>query len=167
VNELSMHILDIAENSTRAGATHVSIVISEDTRLGIMSISINDNGAGMTEEQVRHALDPFYTTKPERRTKIGLGLPLLKRTAEQCGGSLEIHSRPGDGTSVKMTMLLNHIDRPPMGDLNETLVVLIAGNPNVVFDVTYDVDGSTELFSTRDASDASQADSGESLKAAG
>lgn len=147
--DLSMHILDIVENSTRAGARAISLGIEEDSRANRVTISIADDGKGMTEEELRRAFDPFYTTKKER-SKVGLGLPMLKETAEQAGGSLEVTSAPGKGTRVLARMVRNHIDRPPLGDINETLKTVIAINPGVVFDIVYTVDDERETFSTRD-----------------
>jgi anti-sigma regulatory factor (Ser/Thr protein kinase) len=149
--DLAMHILDIVENSTRAGAKTVSLEIVEDSKANSVTISIIDDGKGMTEEELKRALDPFYTTKKER-SKVGLGLPMLRETAEQAGGSLAVTSAPGKGTEVRVTMVLNHIDRPPLGDINETLQIIITTNPGVIFDIAYTVDGETENFSTRDDS---------------
>lgn len=149
--DLSMHILDIVENSTRAGAKEISLAVVEDNRANRVTLTIIDDGKGMTEEELKRALDPFYTTKIERR-KVGLGLPMLRETAEQAGGSLEVRSTPGKGTEVRATMVLNHIDRPPLGDINETLKIVIAMNPDVIFDIAYTVDGETEKFSNRDDS---------------
>ena len=149
MHDLAMHILDIVENSTRAGAKTVSLDIVEDSRANIVAISIIDDGKGMTEEELKRALDPFYTTKKER-SNVGLGLPMLKETAEQAGGCLVVTSVPRKGTEVRARMALDHIDRPPLGDINQTLRILIATNPGVTFDITYTVDGETENFSTRD-----------------
>lgn len=149
--DLSMHILDIVENSTRAGAKTVSLDIVEDSMANRVTITIADDGKGMTEEELRRALDPFYTTKKERR-KVGLGLPMLRETAEQAGGNLEVTSVPGKGTEVRARMVLDHIDRPPLGDINETLKMILAVNPGVIFDIAYTVDSETETFSTRDDS---------------
>jgi signal transduction histidine kinase len=148
--DLSMHILDIVENSTRAGARNVAIEIVEDTPRNLMTITIADDGKGMTPEELRNALDPFYTSKSERKKRVGLGLPLMQRTAEQCGGTLDVVSEPGKGTRVLATMQLDHIDRPPLGDFTETIGIIVTGSPNVDFDVKYVVDGDEELFSTRD-----------------
>ena len=147
--DLAMHILDIMENSTRAEAKNISIEIVEDSAKNELSITIIDDGKGMTEEELKRALDPFYTTKKER-SKVGLGLPLLKETAEQAGGCLVVTSAPRKGTEVRARMVLDHIDRPPLGDINQMLRIIIATNPGVVFDITYTVDGETETFSTRD-----------------
>ena len=147
--DLAMHILDIVENATRAEAKHISLAIVEDSARNVVSITIADDGKGMTEEELKRALDPFYTTKNKRRA-VGLGLPLLRETAEQAGGCLVVTSAPRKGTEVHATMALDHIDRPPLGDINETLRMIIATNPDVTFDVSYTLDGETETFSTRD-----------------
>jgi hypothetical protein len=149
--DLAMHILDIVENSTRAEAKTVSLNIVEDSKANIFIISIIDDGKGMTEEELKRALDPFYTTK-KKRSKVGLGLPMLRETAEQAGGSLVVTSALGKGTKVLARMVLDHIDRPPLGDINETLQIVITTNPGVIFDIAYTVDGETENFSTRDDS---------------
>jgi len=149
--DLSMHILDIVENSTRAGAKLVSIEIIEDSTKNIMSVSIKDDGKGMSEEELKRALDPFYTTKKER-SKVGLGLPMMRETCEMTGGRLTVSSQPGKGTMVTAEMGLDNIDRPPLGDFNQTLKIVIATNPGVDFDISYTVDGETESFTTRDDS---------------
>jgi signal transduction histidine kinase len=147
--DLAMHILDIMENSTRAEAKNISLEIVEDSVENVVSITIIDDGKGMTGEELKRALDPFYTTKRERN-KVGLGLPLLKETAEQAGGCLMVTSAPRKGTEIRARMVLDHIDRPPLGDINQMLQIIIAMNPGVVFDIAYTVDGETETFSTRD-----------------
>jgi len=147
--DLAMHILDIMENSTRAEAKHVSLEIVEDSAKNTVSITIIDDGKGMTDAELKRALDPFYTTK-SKRSMVGLGLPLLKETAEQAGGGLMVASAPHKGTEVRARMALDHIDRPPLGDINEMLRIVIATNPGIEFDITCTVDGETETFSTRD-----------------
>jgi hypothetical protein len=147
--DLAMHILDIMENSTRAEAKNISIEIVEESANNELSITIIDDGKGMTEDELNRSLDPFYTTKKER-SKVGLGLPLLKETAEQAGGCLVVASAPCKGTEVRARMVLDHIDKPPLGDINQMLRIIIATNPGVVFDFTYTADGETETFSTRD-----------------
>ncbi len=149
--DLAMHILDIVENSTRAEAKNISLAIIEDHRENSVSITITDDGKGMTAGELGRALDPFFTTKKER-SKVGLGLAMLKETAEQAGGCLVVTSAPRKGTEVRARMVLDHIDRPPLGDINQTLKIVIATNPGVNFDVTYTVDGEIESFSTRDDS---------------
>ncbi len=129
--ELALHILDIAENSTRAGARHVEIILTEDPERDLLSLEINDDGAGMSEAELAKAMDPFYTTKKVRR--VGLGLPMLSQAAERAGGALTITSAPGKGTRLKVTFGLGHLDRQPLGDVAGALTTLIAGNPGVDF----------------------------------
>lgn len=129
--ELSLHILDIAENSTRAGAQHIYISIEEDYTRDVLTISIKDDGSGMSEEMIKKALDPFYTTKKVRR--VGLGLPMLADAASRTGGKLILTSKEGCGTYVSVTFGLSHIDRQPLGNIAGTMVTLIAGNPHIEF----------------------------------
>lgn len=129
--ELSQHILDIAENSTRAGAKLIAISVNEDSTENLLTIEISDDGCGMKTDEISKALDPFYTTKNVRR--VGLGLPLLTDAAQTAGGKLDLQSRAGKGTKVAATFRLNHIDRQPMGNIPATLISLIATNSDVDF----------------------------------
>jgi anti-sigma regulatory factor (Ser/Thr protein kinase) len=129
--ELAEHILDIAENSIRAGAGTVEIVINEDSAKDLLTIEINDNGSGMTKEEIKKVEDPFYTTKTVRR--VGLGIPLLANAAEMAGGSLRLKSAKGKGTKLTATFALSHLDRQPMGNITTTMLTLIAGNSEVDF----------------------------------
>jgi anti-sigma regulatory factor (Ser/Thr protein kinase) len=129
--ELAEHILDIAENSIRAGAGTVEIVINEDSAKDLLTIEINDNGSGMTKEEIKKVGDPFYTTKTVRR--VGLGIPLLANAAEMAGGSLRLKSAKGKGTKLTATFTLSHLDRQPMGNITTTMLTLIAGNSEVDF----------------------------------
>jgi len=129
VLELALHILDIAENSTRAGAKNVGISVEEDESSDRIRLVIEDDGAGMSPEEAARALDPFFTTKKVRR--VGLGLPMLAQAAEATGGGLKLESMPGKGTRVSVEMGLTHIDRQPLGDVPGALVALIAGNPEI------------------------------------
>jgi hypothetical protein len=129
--ELAAHILDIAENSVRAGARLVEIIIIEDNAENLLSIEINDDGCGMTKDEIKKACDPFYTTKTVRR--VGLGIPLLTDAAERAGGKLDLESIKGKGTRLKATFQLDHLDRQPMGDIISTLIILIAGNCDIDF----------------------------------
>jgi hypothetical protein len=129
--ELAAHILDIAENSVRAGAGLVEIIITEDDAKNLLSIEINDDGSGMTKEEIKKACDPFYTTKTVRR--VGLGIPLLADAAGRAGGKLDLKSIKGEGTRLKATFQLDHLDRQPMGDIIGILIILIAGNCDIDF----------------------------------
>jgi hypothetical protein len=129
--ELADHILDIAENSIRAGARVVEIVINEDSAKDLLTIEISDNGSGMTKEEIKKVEDPFYTTKTVRR--VGLGIPLLANAAKMAGGSLTLKSAKGKGTKLAATFALSHLDRQPMGNITTTMLTLIAGNSGVDF----------------------------------
>jgi len=133
VLELALHILDIAENSTRAGAGTVQITVDEDDGADRFRLAIEDDGQGMTREEADRVLDPFFTTKKVRR--VGLGLPMLAQAAEATGGALTLETKKGKGTSVVVEMGLSHIDRQPLGDVPGALVALVAGNPDI--DIIY------------------------------
>jgi hypothetical protein len=146
--ELSLHVLDIAENSTRAGAKNVYITIVEDTLKDLLSLEIRDDGTGMPGEILEKAMDPFFTSKKVRR--VGLGLPMLAQAAEQAGGSLKLESELGKGTRVHVEFQLNHIDRQPLGDMAGTLATLIAGNDKVDFIYSHRHDDGEFLLDTRE-----------------
>ncbi|MEQ8202974.1 MAG: ATP-binding protein [Smithellaceae bacterium] len=129
--ELAQNILDIAENSIRAGAKLIGISVIEDSAENLLTIAISDDGCGMKGEEIKKALDPFYTTKDVRR--VGLGLPLLRDAAQMSGGRLDLQSEAGKGTKVTATFRLDHIDRQPLGNITSTLVSLIATNCEVDF----------------------------------
>ena len=129
MEDLSLHILDIAENALRAGAENLVIRLTQSQRGDRLVLELVDDGEGMSEENARRSLDPFFTTKHGKR--VGLGLPLLAQAAEQAGGNLEVESVPGRGTKVTATFGLSHIDRAPLGNLQETLQCLRATHPDV------------------------------------
>ncbi len=146
--ELALHILDIAENSTRAQASLVEITIVEDLIEDILSFEIRDNGSGMDEETLRKAMDPFYTTKKVRR--VGLGLPMLAQAAQRAGGGFEIESSPGRGTRVCARFRHSHIDRQPMGDISGVISALVLGSPDIDFLYTHRKHGKTYILDTRE-----------------
>ncbi len=131
MEDLSLHILDIVENSIAASARRIEIVIDEDIENDLLSVEIRDDGHGMDEETLRRVLDPFFTTKTVRR--VGLGLPMLAQAARESGGDIEIESRVGGGTKVRATFQHSHPDRKPLGDISETLRTLILSNPDAQF----------------------------------
>lgn len=131
MEDLSLHILDIVENSIRALAKRIKIRIEEDIEKDLLTVKIEDNGQGMDEETVKKVLDPFFTTKATRR--VGLGLPLLDQAAREAGGKLEISSEIGKKTRIRATFQYSHPDRKPLGDIKETLLALAAGHPEVDF----------------------------------
>jgi hypothetical protein len=128
---LAAHILDIAENSVRAGAKLIEISITEDSIKDLLTIEMIDNGHGMKKEVLQKVLDPFYTTKTVRR--VGLGIPLLKDAAERAGGSLCLESEENQGTRILATFGLGHLDRQPLGDIVNTIIILIIANSEVDF----------------------------------
>ena len=138
MEDLSLHILDIAENSIRAKASRIKVRVVEDRAQDLLTIEIKDNGQGIDEKTVKRVLDPFFTTRTTRR--VGLGLPLLSQAARESGGDVEIESKVGMGTRVKATFGYSHIDRKPLGNMETTLTTLIAGNPEVDFIYEYKKD---------------------------
>ena len=139
-----MHILDIAENSVRAGATEVTVGLNyQNDRLELL---VRDNGCGMDAEKVRSITDPYMTSRTSR--KVGLGLPFLKMNAEQTGGGIEVASEPGKGTRVKASFVTSHIDCIPQGDLPATLASLITGHPGVNFHIRINRNGDVFDIST-------------------
>lgn len=123
MRELSLHILDVLENSLEAGATCVELIVEEDLSADHLAITVRDNGRGMSEAQLARIFDPFYTTRKTRH--VGLGLPLFKAAAERCNGDLTVISQPGLGTTLRVTFQHSHIDRAPLGNLMGTLVTFI------------------------------------------
>jgi hypothetical protein len=148
MEDLSLHILDIAENSIAAGAHNISIVLNEDVAADLLSIEIADDGEGMSEEVVRKAADPFYTTRTTRR--VGLGLALLREAAEIANGTMEIRSSRGSGTTTRATFQLSHIDRKPVGNMAETVTALIATHAGVDVLYKHTRDARTLVFDTKE-----------------
>lgn len=148
MQELSMNILDVAENSVRAGATLIEITIDENPKADLLSVVISDNGCGMTPEQIKNVTDPFYTTRSTR--KVGLGVPFFKMAAELTGGKLEIRSEVGKGTQVIADFVRSSIDLMPLGNINETIGTLIHCNPNIDFVYKRLYNGSQMTLDTRE-----------------
>lgn len=133
--EISLNILDIAENSIRAEATLIEITVSVFPDRDQLTVIVRDNGCGMTQEQIEQVQDPFYTTRTTR--KVGLGVPFFKQSAESTGGSFQIDSEKGKGTEVRAVFTLSHIDRMPLGDISSTIHMLIVFNEKISFRYTY------------------------------
>ena len=129
MKDLSLHILDIVENSVAASASKIEIRISEDKKKDLFSVEIIDNGIGMDKETQQKALDPFYTTKTVRR--FGFGLSLLSEAAKAASGHFAIESKEGEGTKVKADFQYSHIDRKPLGDMGQTIITHVTGNPEI------------------------------------
>ena len=131
MKELSLNILDIAKNSVVANASLIGITLVTDEQ-GWLTLTIKDNGCGMSAETVRNVTDPFYTTRTTR--KVGMGLPLLKLAAEQTGGELRLSSsqdKEAHGTELVVTFDTNSIDFTPVGDMVSTMCTIIQGHPEV------------------------------------
>ena len=146
MKELSLHILDIVQNSLRAGASLVQIVVTIDTRQDFLRLKIEDNGCGMTEDFLQQVTDPFTTTRTTR--KVGLGIPLLKEAAERTGGHFIIQSQVGVGTMVEANFVYRHIDCMPLGDMASTMMILIQGSPEVDFIYEYSFNERSFLLKT-------------------
>lgn len=139
--------MDIVQNSVSAGATFIAI--SLDKSGDLLSLTIADDGKGMTADQVEKLSDPFFTTRTTR--KVGMGIPLLKMSAEQSGGKVHIDSEPGTGTIVRADFGYSHIDRPPLGDLANAFMLLASSNPAIRFVLSVSYDGEEYSFDTEDA----------------
>ena len=146
MEDLSLHILDIAENCLRAQATLVEILINEDTERSRMEIIIKDNGRGMDPETLKKAKDPFFTTRKTRR--FGLGFSLFEESAKMTEGEFEIRSEPGKGTEVTAAFNTNHIDMKPLKNMAETIVTLIQGYPDADFFYRHAKDGKEIVLDT-------------------
>ncbi|MEA2101012.1 MAG: ATP-binding protein [Thermodesulfobacteriota bacterium] len=146
--ELALHVLDIAENSTRAGAILVQIQIVEDVKGDILSLEIKDDGIGMDSQGIEGAMDPFFTTKKVRR--IGLGLPMLSQASHAAGGAFSIESQPGKGTMIRASFQYSHIDRQPLGDMPGVIAMLILGNPDIDFCYTHHKNAQEYTLDTRE-----------------
>ncbi len=147
MREISEHILDIAQNSIKAKSLLTSIIVSADFKTDILSIIIDDNGKGMSEDFLKIVCDPFSTSRTTR--KVGLGIPMFKDTADKCDGSLKITSKLGVGTKLSVNMKISHIDRPPIGALTQTMHILIVTNPNIDFYIEFRCDDEVFTLDTR------------------
>jgi anti-sigma regulatory factor (Ser/Thr protein kinase) len=134
MEDLSLHILDVAENSIAAGARNISITVCEDIDHDLLTIEIQDDGKGMSADAGSKVADPFYTTRTTR--KVGLGIPLLLEAAKMAGGSVEVKSSLGRGTQVSASFQYSHIDRKPLGNMAETIIALLAMSDDI--DIRYE-----------------------------
>jgi anti-sigma regulatory factor (Ser/Thr protein kinase) len=131
VKELSLHILDIAENSISAGATRIEINVLERKAVDRLRIEVRDNGRGMDAGLAAAVSSPFVTTRTTR--KVGLGIPLIKAAAETCNGNFTLESTPSIGTTITVEFQHSHIDRMPMGDLSGTWLTLLVSHPDITW----------------------------------
>jgi len=148
VKDLSLHILDIVENSIRAEAKLIEILVVEDVENNVLSLQIRDDGKGMAPETVRRAADPFFSGRPGRR--FGLGLALLAQATREAEGKFEISSMPETGTRITASFRHSHPDRKPLGDMSATLQTLVAANPGVDFRYEHRAGAEVIRFDTRE-----------------
>ncbi len=147
-----MHIMDILQNSTRAGAKDITLEVIEDKAKDQLILRFIDNGCGMDKETAERVINPFFTTRTTR--KVGLGLPLLKQNTERTGGSLTIDSEKGKGTTVTAIFGLTNIDTPPMGDLAGTVVLTASAYPDIHFIFHYQREDVDYVFDTDEVNEA-------------
>lgn len=148
MDEISLHILDIIQNSVKAGATLIKIIIDYNGVTGILTVIIADNGSGMDQEMVKKVTDPFVTTRTTR--KVGLGLPMFKASAEGTGGSFEIISQKGEGTTVKAVFNYKHIDCPPLGNMTDTIISQVISYKDIDFEYIFSTATGKMEFATQE-----------------
>lgn len=148
MKDISLHLMDIVQNSITANATLIEIVFAIDTATEELTVTIRDNGKGMPEELLKRVESPFATTRTTR--KVGLGIPLFKAGAERSGGRFSISSEVGKGTTVCAVYGLYNIDRPPLGDLAGTMHMLVVCNPDIDFDFKASYDSECFELDTRE-----------------
>ncbi len=148
MQDISLHILDVAENSIKAQAHKIEIRIQDSAKDDLLTLEIIDDGMGMDAETLKKALDPFFSTKTTRR--FGLGLPLLAEAARTANGDFSIESQPGKGTTIKATFQASHIDMKPLGDIALTLVTLILGQPEVDILFSHHIDQAQYILDTKE-----------------
>ena len=148
MKDLSLYVLDLVQNSLRAEAKQISISIKDSESEDLLEIVIEDNGHGMDSEFLAKVANPFVSTRTTR--EIGLGIPFFQMAAQATGGTLEIDSTLGQGTTLRGIFVRSHIDTPPLGDMVETIITLVQGAPDVDFIYNYMVDSQTLTFDTRE-----------------
>lgn len=147
MREISLHLMDIIENSITANATLIELYIEIDTNKNKLLITIKDNGKGIEKEMLKNITDPFVTSRTTR--KVGLGLSLFKSTCQRCNGDLTVNSEVGVGTVVKADMEFENIDRPPLGKIEETIVSALL-TPNIDFYYKHTFNGKEFEFNTKE-----------------
>lgn len=146
MQDLSLHLLDLVRNSVRAGATRIRIAILAEVPADLLTLTVDDNGSGMPPEHLETVLDPFSTTRTTR--SVGLGLSLLQESAVRTGGRVSIRSAVREGTSVVTTFGLSSIDRPPLGDVGDTLSLLLVSDPDIEYEMEIASGGAAYRFHT-------------------
>ncbi len=150
MHDLSLHLLDLIENSVRAGATVIATAIDADRDADELTIVVEDDGPGLPTS-AEQALDPFFTTKEHKKT--GLGLSLFRQAAEAAGGGLSVgRSQALGGVAVRAWMRLGDVDRPPLGDVAATIATMVVTNPEIEFRVDVTGDGTRASLRGSDVS---------------
>lgn len=152
MKELSLHVYDLLENSIAANANKIELSIRDSIKDNVYDFTITDNGKGMSPEFLAKVTDPWTTTRTTR--KVGLGLPLIKMNSENAGGGMEITSQVGVGTKLHFWFQHNHYDRPPMGDIAGTMVMLCSQYEDIHFVYTHTTDNDTFVFDTDEIKEA-------------
>jgi len=152
MKELAMHVYDLMENSTAANASEVKLTIRDSLKDNIYAFTIEDNGKGMSPEFMARVTDPYTTSRTTR--KVGLGLPLIKMNTENCGGGMKLQSELGKGTRLDFWFEHNHWDRPPMGDLAGTIVMLCAAHEDIHIIYRHITDQDEFVFDTNEIHEA-------------
>ncbi len=152
MKELSLHVYDLLENSIAANATNIELIIRDSVKDNIYHFTIKDNGKGMSPEFLAKVTDPWTTTRKTR--KVGIGLPLIKMNSETAGGGMKIESELGKGTILQFWFQHDHLDRPPMGDLAGTIVMLCSQYENIRFIYRHITDNDEFIFDTEEVKEA-------------
>jgi hypothetical protein len=147
MRELSLHIMDIVQNSITAGAKHISILVEEDIQNDIFKIRVIDDGCGIPDDIIFRIRDPFFTSRVSRR--VGLGVSLLEAASERCGGYLNIKSKVDQGTEVEVVLRHSHIDRMPLGRIEDTIITCLL-NPGINIVYIHIVDTKEFIFDSRE-----------------
>ncbi len=152
MKELSLHILDIGQNSVSAGASLIEIIVEENSVKDTLRITVKDNGRGMSAETLGKVVDPFYTSRTTR--KVGLGIPMFKANAEQCAGAFKLVSEVGVGTELCAEFKRSHIDRVPLGNMADTIMAMVMANPQGDLRYLHTVDECSFSVDTREMREA-------------
>lgn len=151
MKEISLNIMDIAQNSIKAEANRIIISINISTNDDLLSVTIEDNGKGMSSEQLKRVQDPFFSSRATR--KVGLGIPFLKYASESTGGSFSVDSVLSQGTIISANFVFSHIDRMPLGNIVSTIHLLITMNPEINFIYRYKLNYKEFSLDTNDLHD--------------
>ena len=148
MRDISLHILDIAENSVKAGAKNIIILVDENIEKNELTLEITDDGRGMKQELAEKAADPFVTSRTTR--KVGLGISLLKEAAKAADGGLKILSKENKGTKIKAWFKYDHLDRKPLGNIAETIISLILMSADAEISYIHRKNGEEFIFDTKE-----------------